>query len=65
MKLVNLIKTQDAFGHKVSFTFGSWLERKKEREVEYKTLIGGFFTLIIKIIFIAIMFYYALQMISR
>ena len=65
MKIVNLIKKQDSFGHKVSFNFGSWLERKKEREAEYKTLIGGFFSLIIRIIFIAIIFYYALQMIGR
>ena len=65
MKIVNILKKQDAFGHKVSFNFGSWLERKKEREVEYKTLIGGIFSLIIKIIFIAIMFYYGLQMINR
>ena len=60
MNLINLIKKQDAFGHKVSFNFGSWLERKKERDIEYKTLIGGFFSLLIKIIFITIMLYYGL-----
>ena len=60
MNIINLIKKQDDFGHKVSFNFGSWLERKKERDIEYKTLIGGFFSLLIKIIFIAIMLYYGL-----
>jgi hypothetical protein len=60
MNIINLIRKQDAFGHKVSFNFGSWLERKKERDIEYKTLIGGFFSLLIKIIFMAIMLYYGL-----
>ena len=60
MDIINLIKKQDAFGHKVSFNFGSWLERKKERDIEYKTLIGGIFSLSIKVIFIAIMLYYGL-----
>ena len=60
MKIVNIIKKQDAFGHKVNFNFGSWLDGKKERDVEYKTLIGGFFTLTIKMLFFVIVFYFGL-----
>ncbi len=63
MLITKFIKNQDLFGHKVGLHFGN-LE-KNEGELEFKTLIGGFCSILIKLFFIAILIYYGLIMYNR
>jgi hypothetical protein len=53
MKLLNKIgttlKNQDLFSHQVSMHFGTFLDKNSEGDSDYKTIIGGFVSIFIKI----------------
>ena len=65
MEIANFIKNLDIFGHKVGLHFGQSLENKKDGEQEYKTLIGGFCSILVKAAFYGILIYYGLIMYNR
>ena len=61
MGIAKFVKSQDIFGHKVGLTFGQ--EETEEGEQEYKTLMGGISSILIKATFLSVLIYYGLQMI--
>jgi hypothetical protein len=65
MFVKNYIKGIDHFGHTPKFHFGSWKKRKDDCEEEYKTLFGGFISLVINIVYYVCVGYFAYMMFTH
>jgi hypothetical protein len=48
-RLIHSIKNQDLFSHQITMHFGTFLDKNSEGDAFYKTTIGGFISICLKV----------------